>query len=212
MNLKNVIIFVTGVVTGAGTTYLALVKHTKNEIETRVNKEVERLNGVQSEEIPVEVKSEIKEETEEAEPEERSESDMEKYKEALKRTDYTKAVTSSKVTTMTDAVNEKADELIDKAVKKTTKKTKVPKKVTQDEFDSTAETGRMTLYYYADGVLADDEDIVYDPTETMGATNFKNFKSTYDTVYIFNYATNMMYEIMPSNSKYADVVGGDFDR
>ena len=139
--------------------------------------------------------------------EEKEEPDLTKYKQVLEKKDYTKAVTSEKVTTMTDVVEEEAEKLVKKA-----KKTKVPKKVTQDEFDSTAESERMTLYFYADGILADDEDVVYDPVETMGATNFKNFKSTYDTVYIFNYATSMMYEVMPSNSKYTDIVGGDFNR
>ena len=65
------------------------------------------------------------------------------------------------------------------------------------------------MIFYADGVLADEDDHVYDPTETMGATNFKNFKATYDTVYIFNYARNFMYEVIQSNSKYSDIIGGD---
>ena len=130
--------------------------------------------------------------------------DLTRYHQVLGKTDYTKAVVKDKVTTMTETIEEEAEKIVEQ-VKKTTKKAKVPKKVTQEEFDATSEDKRRTLYFYADGVLADDEDEVYDPTDIMGATNFKNFKSTYDTVYIFNYALDFMFEIMPSNSRYADI-------
>lgn len=218
MNFKSILIFLLGVATGAGGMYLALHKKVENEI----NKELEKLDGNRKTEsdqgdedknpvdkkpvnnIPVEISKPSSEEL------------KRQYSEVLKKTDYTKAIVSDKVKTMTDSIKDQVDISTEKAKKelgetKKPKRTKVPKKVTQDEFDATAETGRMTLYYYADDILADDEDIKYDPVETMGATNLKNFKSTYDTIYIFNYATNMMYEIEYSNSLYADITGGDID-
>ena len=207
MNFKSILIFLLGAVTGSGTTYLVMKKHEDKMIEKRVTKAILKEESTKKQGIveePAEVENPEKEEIVE---EEKDEPDLTIYKQVLEKKDYTKAATSEKVTTMTDVIEEETDKLVKKA-----KKTKVPKKVTQDEFDSTAESERMTLYFYADGVLADDEDNVYDPVETMGATNFKNFKSTYDTVYIFNYATSMMYEVMPSNSKYSDIVGGDFNR
>ena len=212
MKVKDLFIFLLGTATGAGGMYLALNKSIK-EKEARVNKAFEEASKNKEHE-PV---AKIKETAEEKEPVKESKAenqipDLTKYTQVLEKVDYTKAAVSEKVKSMTDAVEEQAKELIDSAVKKTGKKPKVPKKVTQDEYDATSENERMRLLYYADGVLANEYDEVYDPVETMGATNFKNFKSTFDTVYIFNYARNCMYEIMQCNSKYSDIVGGDIGR
>lgn len=214
--IKGILIFLVGFGTGTVSTYFFMKNKTNKEIETRVTKAVEnnskkttdtpKITPEQSNSQPIEEDNAIKKSNG---PEKRP--DLSDYTKAIKEANYDSAVNNDKITTMSDAVEEKTERIIDQAIKKTaTKKTKVPKKITQDEFDATSEEERATLYYYADGILADDEDKQYDPVETLGATNFKNFKSTYDTIYIFNYALNMMFEVMPSNSKYADAVGGDF--
>ena len=202
MKLKNVLIFLVGVVTGAGGMYFAFKPINDKKVEELVTKEMNKGKNPQGDDIPTEEPEVKSEETQKA----TETRDLTNYTKALERTDYTKAVVKDKVTTMTGSIEEK----IEANPAKKPKKTKVPKKVTQDEFDSTNPAERMTLYYYADDILADDEDVKYDPVETMGATNLKNFKSTYDTVYIFNYATNLMYEIEYSNSRYSDIVGGDY--
>ncbi len=198
MKTKNVLIFLLGVVTGAGGMYLSFKSINDKKVEQRVNDELFKnrvdqdpptMNAPETDDV--------------VETHKEKERDLTRYSEIVSnKTDYTKAIVKDKVTTMSDAIEEKVEKIVEK---KPAKKMKVPKKITQEEFDSTPEDERKTLYYYADGVLADEDDQVYDPTETMGATNFKNFKSTYDTVYIFNYALDLMFEIMPCNSRYADI-------
>ena len=209
MKIKDVFIFLFGAAVGAGGMYLALDKKTRSKIEEaekKINEELDKLAN-KAEDICIEnPESTIKPIDI---PDE--EAIKKQYEQVIERVDYTKAVASEKVTSMTDAVKDDVKEMISEA-KKTTKKAKVPRKVTQEEFDATSDDKRKILYFYADGVLADDEDVTYDPTETMGATNLKNFKSTYDTVYIFNYARDFMFEIRYSNSKYSDIVGGDLRR
>lgn len=202
MKAKSILIFLLGVITGAGGMYLSFKPLNDKEVERRVNEVISGNKIEPKEELKEAVNP--KEEPKEEVKEKKDDKDLARYYQALEKTDYTKAIVKDKVTTMTDAIDEKIDKMVD-PVKKTAKKTKVPKKITQEEFDSTSEDERRTLYYYSDGVLADDEDEIYDPVETMGATNFKNFKSTYDTVYIFNYALDFMFEIIPSNSRYADI-------
>ena len=192
--------------------YFAIYKKMENEKETEINKALNEIDKGRHEEVKP-VDEPVKEVVKEGHPEI---PDLTKYEQVLKKVDYTKP-SSEKVTYMTDVINEESAALTAAAQErvgkpKSSKKVKVPKKVTQDEFDSTDENERRTLYYYSDGILADDEDETYDPIETIGATNFKNFKATYDPIYIFNYATEFMYEIIPSNSKYSDIVGGDIRR
>ena len=202
MKVKAILIFLLGVASGAAPVYFYMKNKQDREVERRVN---EVIGNRPDPETPEGNKDEgPMMENPEEEKKEETIPDLTKYSQVLGKTDYTKAVVKDKVTTMTETIEEEAEKIVEQA-KKTSKKTKVPKKVTQDEFDATSNNKRRTLYYYADGVLADDEDEVYDPVETMGATNFKNFKSTYDTVYIFNYALDFMFEIMPSNSRYADI-------
>ena len=205
MKIKDVFIFLFGAAVGAGGMYFALDKKTRSKIEEaekKINEELDKLANkamTPTENVtePVDIPDE--------------ETIKKQYEQVIERVDYTKAVASEKVATMTDTIKEDVKEMVSEA-KKTTKKAKVPRKVTQEEFDATSDDKRKILYFYADGVLADDEDVTYDPTETMGATNLKNFKSTYDTVYIFNYARDLMFEIRYSNSKYSDIVGGDLRR
>ena len=208
MKIKDVFIFLFGAAVGAGSMYFALDKKARSKIEEaekKINEELDKLanktmtliENPESTIEPVDIPDE--------------ETIKKQYEQVIERVDYTKAVASEKVTSMTDAVKNDVKEMISEA-KKTTKKAKVPRKVTQEEFDATSDDKRKILYFYADGILADDEDVTYDPTETMGATNLKNFKSTYDTVYIFNYARDFMFEIRYSNSKYSDIVGGDLRR
>ena len=225
MKVKDLLIFIVGGLTGAGVMYFVTKKKNDKEVEKRVNEAI-GVHGDEPIQNPVEeiaetVKEKVEETVETIEEKIEEAADIlqptveeikEKYADVVKKTDYAKASVSEKVTTMTDAVEEKAKEIVETA-KKSSKKVKVPKKVTQDEFDATPESERRELWFYADNVLADivtNEKL--DPVEIMGATNFKNFKSTYDTIYIFNYATNLIYEITYSNSSYADIVGGDIHR
>ena len=205
--MKNVLIFLIGAAAGAGAMYLALRKKVEKEINKALSEIDEDKYGKE------ENKTTEEPEQKESEPGKR---DLTAYHEVLKKVDYTKAAPATEeVTTMTESVEKSVEELTEKAQeivgKPKAKKTKVPKKVTPDEFDATNDDGKMTLTYYADGVLADDEDNVYDPVETMGATNFKNFKATYDPVYILNYANGIIYEVVQDNRKYSDIVGGDVD-
>ena len=206
MKAKTILIFLLGVITGAGGMYASFKSINDKKIEKKVNDELAKIRGDRKK--PEEEQEPKKESPEPPDKKEVpvEEKDLTKYSQALGRTDYTKAVVKDKVTTMSDVVEEKIEQI---AEKKPTKKTKVPKKVTQEEYDSAEDDERMELRFYSDGVLADLYDNAMDPTVTMGATNLKNFKSTYDTIYIYNYADSMFYEIEYSNSKYSDIAGGD---
>ena len=226
MKIKDVLIFILGGLSGAGVMYFITKKNNDKEVEKRVNEAI-GVCGDESvensiEEVAETVKEKVEETVEAIEEKIEDAADIlpptideikEKYSDVVsKKTNYAKASVTEKVTTMTDAIEEKAKEVVETA-KKTGKKVKVPKKVTQDEFDATPESERRELWFYSDNVLADivtNEQL--DPIEIMGATNFKNFKSTFDTIYIFNYATNLIYEITFSNSKYADISGGGIHR
>ena len=204
MKGKTIAAFLLGTVVGAGSMYLILNKRFVERLEKRVNEELDKIRGERRTQIiedntPVEIPKES--------PGPSEKPDLSGYYQVLGKTDYNKIPISEPVKTMTETVIEEAKELVETASKKSSKKGKVPKKVTQDEFDSTSPEARRTLYYYADDILADEEDTEYDPIATLGATNFKQFKSNYDTLYVFNYSDGFMYEVIQSNGRYSDIIG-----
>ena len=178
MNLKGVFIFLLGAGVGAGSMYLVLNKKFVTKFETKLEEKVnEELDKIKKNKEPAK-EPEVK--VQETVPEEKKEEpDLSAYKKVLEKVDYSKVPVSEPVKSMTDVVNDELDKISETVTKKSSKKTKVPKKVTQDEFDSTAVDERETLYFYADGILADASDNIYDPTETMGATNFKQFNLSF---------------------------------
>ena len=191
MSFKGIMIFVTGVAVGAGCMYVGMKKYFEKKTDNKINEELDKIHGAKKEEPKTEP---VKKEESKPGP------NMDIYKQVLEKKSYD-TITKSEI-------EKKSEEVISENVeKKPTKKVKAPKKITQEEFDSTEDSKKGSLTYYADDILAND-DIVMDATETIGAANLKSFKSNYNTMYVMNFATGMVYEITYSNSNFRDIFGG----
>ena len=203
--MKGLFIFVAGALVGAGGMYLGMKKYFEAKSEAKINEELSKIDKSRNKQEELEKKEEPVVHKETSKPQEGPNLDI--YKGVIEKKNYDTIAKSEKAKTMTDVIDEK----IEAAEKKTTKKVKAPKKITQDEFDATDPTKKDFLTFYADEVLADGDDVAYDPTEIIGAANLKSFKSTYDTMYVMNYATGMAYEITYSNGNFKDFSGGAYD-
>lgn len=213
MKFKDVLIFIAGVCVGAGGMFLSTKKINDAMVEKKVNEVINKMDK----EAPKDDKEPVKEESKEVVEEEPADisrpSDEEiKATYAKATTDYSRAAVSEPVTTMTDDIEQKAKEMIESATKKPAKKGKAPKKITQEEFDMTPLEEQVQLDYYADDILADSQNVKYDPVEIMGATNLKSFKSNYETIYIRNFSTDLVYEITYNNYTFAEIFGGKTNR
>ena len=202
MSAKGVFIFVAGVAVGAFGMYFGLKNYFKAQEEAKVN---EALNRIDKSKAAKEPEPEVAT----SEPEAKEGPNLDIYKSVLEKKNYSAVSEVEKAKTMTEAVAEEVKEVIEK--KAPAKKGKTPKKITQEEFDSTEKDRKIYLTYYADDILADEYDNKYDPVEFLGATNFKSFKSTYDTMYVFNFSTGMAMEVTHSNSFFRDISGGSDD-
>ena len=204
MSIKNVFIFVAGAAIGAGGMFLGMKKYfeekAENKINETINAELEKIHGTKADksELPVDTKKP------EEKPVIKEAPNLDIYKQVLEKKNYNTISAEEKVVSMTDAVSKTVEDI----TKKSSKKTKAPKRITQEEYDATDDSEKVELQYYADDILADIFDKTYDPAETIGAANLRVFKAHYDTMYIMNYSTNMMYEITFSNSNYRDIAGG----
>ena len=84
-----------------------------------------------------------------------------------------------------------------------------PYVIPPEEFDDSDEYAKLSLTYYSDGVLADENDeIVDDINETVGA-DFANHFGEYedDSVFVRNNRLKCDYEILRDNRSYSDVTG-----
>lgn len=86
-----------------------------------------------------------------------------------------------------------------------------PYVISPDEFDTEEDYDTMSLTYYTDGILADDDDnVIEDIENTVGkdfASHFGEFED--DSVFIRNEVLKTDYEILMDYRPYADVVGPD---
>lgn len=220
MKFKDVLIFIAGICVGAGGMFLSTKKINDARVEKKVNEVINKMDKEAPKDDNEPVKEEPKEIIEEEPAEKQDEpadilrpSDEEiKATYAKATTDYSRAAISEPVTTMTDDIEQKAKEMIESAAKKPAKKGKAPKKITQEEFDMTPLEEQVQLDYYADNILADSQNVKYDPVEIMGATNLKSFKSNYETIYIRNFSTDLVYEVTYNNYTFAEIFGGKTNR
>lgn len=208
MSLKSVLIFAAGVVVGSGSTFLVVRnivnKKADKKLEDRINEELSKLYPQKSNE-PEKKEAESSGVTSGKVVVGVTGRDTSLYQDVIERKEYSSpSIANDKEKTMQDVVEDKV-----KATTPKTSKPKAPKRVTLEEYDSTEDEKRMTLYYYADGILADDDDVKYDDVETIGASNIKTFKKTYDNMYVFNPATGFVYEIKYRNITYAEAIAGD---
>lgn len=101
-----------------------------------------------------------------------------------------------------DKIEEKEDD--DSVVEK-------PYIISPEEYGEFDEYTKLSLTYYSDGTLADDDDeIVDDIDETVGsdfADHFGEYED--DSVFVRNDRLKCDYEILRDNRSYADVTGMD---
>lgn len=88
------------------------------------------------------------------------------------------------------------------------KKMKKPYVISPDEFDEKPDYDVVSLTYYADGVLADDEDhIIEDVEGTVGVESLSHFgEYEDDSVFVRNEAEKIDYEILRDMRKYFEIV------
>lgn len=93
----------------------------------------------------------------------------------------------------------------DKEVKMDKKR---PCVISPEKFGEDDEYDTVTLYYYADGLLADDSDnLIEDIDNVIGFDSLKTFGDYEDdAVYVRNDVTKCDYEILRDDRKYMDVV------
>lgn len=84
-----------------------------------------------------------------------------------------------------------------------------PYVISPEEFGEDEEYEQITLIYYSDGVLADEEDeLVDDVEETVGVESLNYFgKYEEDSVFVRNDERKAEYEILRDPKSYEEVVG-----
>lgn len=100
-----------------------------------------------------------------------------------------------------------------------TKPAKVPYVISPDEFAEDEEYDKVTLYYYTDGVLADDTHDVVDVSKVGGEESLSEFGAFEDdAVYVRDDEKKVDYEILADERTYTDVmskspqkIGGESD-
>lgn len=83
-----------------------------------------------------------------------------------------------------------------------------PRVVSPDEFGDDEEYSKITLYYYADGILCDDEDQPVDNIDDIVGEDFADHFGEYedDSVFICNDSRRCYYEILKSLKTYREVI------
>lgn len=79
--------------------------------------------------------------------------------------------------------------------------------IPESEFGDDEEYDRITLTYYADGVLTDDEDEIMDEYDNIVGNFEDHFTGDTDVVYVRNFERKAYYEIVRDSRTYAEVVG-----
>lgn len=83
-----------------------------------------------------------------------------------------------------------------------------PYVITPDDFNEYNDYDKISLTYYDDGLLADDDDILIEDVEmTVGSDSLKRFgEFEDDAVFVRNDTRRCDYEILRDLRKYADVI------
>ena len=176
-NLSNLLIFVVGAAIGSAATYFYVNEYHKK----RADKEIEEMREYYV------VRYEHGEEENSEEP---TEEDVRNYSNALEGWEY---------------VNY-AHKITDDEEKEETDRVDKPYVIPPKEF---GELGyrEMSLNYYADGVLTDeDDDPIEDVVDTVGSEFYKHFgEYEEDSVYVRNDSVKVDFEILYDTRNYYDI-------
>lgn len=176
-NLSNLLIFVVGAAIGSAATYFYVNEYHKK----RADKEIEEMRDYYVGRY---------EHDEEENNEEPTEEDVRNYSNALEGWEY---------------VNY-AHKITDDEEKEETDRVDKPYVIPPKEF---GELGyrEMSLNYYADGVLTDeDDDPIEDVVDTVGSEFYKHFgEYEEDSVYVRNDSVKVDFEILYDTRNYYDI-------
>lgn len=181
--IKYGLVFVLGAAAGAVVSWRILEPKYKQIADEEIESVKERFNNILKKEAPTES------ETEKNEPDQ-SEKDFKDYAKVLSNAKYTKYSNSE-------------SEAIQKAAS-----TKAPYVITPEDFgESEYDTKEFT--YYADGVLANEDDEALDDEDVeqlVGRDSLNTFgEYEDDSVYVRNEGMQVDYEILLDTRKYYDV-------
>lgn len=183
MNNKIIFSFIAGAAIGSVATYFVVKDRFEKIVKTEIDSVKETFSRLRKEELTAEAK---------------------KYEELTDK--YTKNVKN--VQYVCDSVD-----ILDESEEDHNTiegfKPDEPYVISPNEFDEFDDYETVSLTYYADGVLADDEDeIVDDVEEAIGLDSLEHFgEYEPDSVFIRNDRRKCDYEILLDERRYSDVVG-----
>lgn len=194
MDVKNVLIFLGGVVVGGGATYLYLDKRFNDRLDREVE-DVKSYYAAKNADEQVEEAEELNEEVEPSNltleniPKDKASCDIPEeekaeYEKLLKKTDYAKKAAKKKSPKKKEEILEKEPYIID-ADTYYEKKSKYDKRV-------------LTYYEKDDVFVEDDENIVKDGYIIVGKENMDpiNFKEYDSTIYVRNEDLKTDFEVI----------------
>ena len=194
MSKINFAMFMAGLTIGSAATWLCL----KKRYEQIAQEEIDSVKAVFAEKKPETVIR--KEENENLDKDTKIKADQAKLKPDL--INYAAKLAEEGYTNYASTNNKNAKEEKVNMVEK-------PYIISPEEFGDFDEYTKLSLTYYSDGVLADENDeIVDDIDETVGA-DFADHFGEYedDSVFVRNDRLKCDYEILRDNRSYSDVTG-----
>lgn len=191
--IKSLFIFSLGVAAGAGASYMIMKNRCESEIAS-----VKRA-------FKINEKNAVKEEK----TVKKTESDAERYNDIIRDNEYVRPNEQyDRFERYSEQVSftEKADTREDR--KEKSDMTIKPVVISPDEYGEIDDYEMISLIYYSDGILADDDD---NPLEDIGHTVGFDSLNTFgeyedDSVFVRNDRLHCYYEILKDERKYLDVV------
>lgn len=184
--------FILGAAVGSGATWYFL----KDKYEKLAQEEIDSVKEVFSKRASdISEKDEPQNDIEDV-PEEATVKELDSYKEFVSKVEYTDYSTNK-------VAKEKTEEKADEPVYE-----EKPYVITPEEFGELDEYDRISLTYYSDQLLADENDeLVEDVERVVGFESLAHFgEYEDDSVFVRNDRLKCDYEILADHRKYTDVI------
>lgn len=190
-NAVGFVIFVAGAAIGSAVTWY----YTKTKYERIAQEEIDSVKEQFS----------VKKKEAEKKSDEKEEAHPTVTKEKPSIAEYAKRLSQESYTNYSNA------DILDESYEQKSKVTEIPFVIPPEEFGELEDEGysKESLTYYADGVLADEEDEIVDDVEgTVGEDSLEHFgEYEDDSVFVRNHRLKADYEILLSQKEYyADVL------
>lgn len=193
MKISHVVAFIFGAFTGAAVAW----HYRKAKYEERMNEELESIREIRNKNVSKNednntndsIKAKVKE-------------DIMSYAKKLNDEGYTNYSSIKKI----EETDEEENKVIQNRI--TSDSTEKPYVISPDEFNEFDDYSVISLTYYADGKLADDNDeLVEDVDDVVGINSLEHFgEYDDDCVYVRNDRLKVDYEILRSLRKYSEIL------